>query len=180
MANHHGHCCQGKQATPSVHQTLDEMEFERGLWTAALNDDQNKVKLLLKSGGDPNALDSSGYTALHYASRAGHVETCRLLLDYGCCINQGTRSGGSTALLRAAGVGRTDVVKLLLQRGADILLQDEDGQSALHKAAQNAHKEVIGLLVKSKPEAKSIKDKRDRLARDLVARERTDLLQLLQ
>ena len=57
------HCCE-HHAASSVCQTLDEMEFERGLWSAALNGEMDRVKKLIADGRDPNGLDSSGYTAL--------------------------------------------------------------------------------------------------------------------
>lgn len=58
------HSCGGHQAVPSVSQTLDEMEFERGIWSAALNDDVDGVVRQLDKGIDVNTTDSAGYTAL--------------------------------------------------------------------------------------------------------------------
>jgi hypothetical protein len=34
-----------------------------------------------------NALDSLGQTSLHRAAHCGHLQTCRLLLSYGCDPN---------------------------------------------------------------------------------------------
>jgi len=45
-------------------QSLTEMDFERGIWQAALDGNVKRVRLLLDKGGDPDARDSSGYTAL--------------------------------------------------------------------------------------------------------------------
>ena len=56
------HVCQ--VSTSSVCQTLDEMEFERGVWSAAMNGEIQKVDTYLQNGGDANVLDTSGYTAL--------------------------------------------------------------------------------------------------------------------
>ena len=56
-------CCEHAHSS-SVNQTLDEMDFERGVWSAALNGELDKVCKYLNTGGDPNARDSSGYTAL--------------------------------------------------------------------------------------------------------------------
>ena len=58
------HCCAHHSATSSVCQTLDEMAFERGLWSAALNNEIDRVSKLLADGKDVNGLDSAGYTAL--------------------------------------------------------------------------------------------------------------------
>jgi len=55
-------CCQ--QPVSSVSQTLEEMDFERGIWSAAVNGDTSRVNKILSGGGDPNVPDSSSFTAL--------------------------------------------------------------------------------------------------------------------
>lgn len=40
------------------------MDFERGIWQAALDGNVKRVRLLLDKGWDPDARDGSGYTAL--------------------------------------------------------------------------------------------------------------------
>lgn len=47
-----------------------------------------------------------GYTALHYASRNGHLEICKYLIENGANIDARTRSGQATALHRACAAGR--------------------------------------------------------------------------
>lgn len=64
-------CCRNTAGTRSVHQSLDEMDFDRGVWSAALYGDLEKVQKLLHR--DPHCVtkeDTSGYTAL--------VSTCEL------------------------------------------------------------------------------------------------------
>jgi len=164
----HGACCHGSTVT-SVNQTLDEMEFERGLWTAALEGDEQRVSSLLRDGKDPNGRDSSGYTSLHYSARAGHVEVCKLLLDAGSCINA-TTNGGATSLHRAALLGRIDTVMLLLNRGSDVNICDNDGQNVLHKAAERGQDSVIRLLLsKHASSLCSVQDNRGRLPQDLAS-----------
>lgn len=60
----HGHCCSGEISNPSVRQTLDELEFERGIWSSALNGEVEKIQQHLTKGVNPNSVDTSGYTAL--------------------------------------------------------------------------------------------------------------------
>ena len=66
MSNHgHAHDCGAHvSGAPSVHQNLDEMEFERGIWSAALCGDYEEVQRHLRRGENANRTDSSGYTAL--------------------------------------------------------------------------------------------------------------------
>ena len=47
-----------------LHVLFKELEFERGIWSAAMDGEEKKVEKLLKSGICPSATDSSGYTAL--------------------------------------------------------------------------------------------------------------------
>ncbi|XP_057212118.1 ankyrin repeat domain-containing protein 39 [Triplophysa rosa] len=167
MDSHVTQCaCSAHRSAPSVHQTLDEMEFERGIWSAALDGDLEKVRSFLRKGIDPNLRDQSHYTALHYAGRAGHLSVCMLLLDCGACVNAQTR-GGATPLHRSAYCGHVRVVKVLLDRGADPHLTDDDGTTPLHKAAEQKHLEVCELLVNRFPVLRSQKDKRSHIPFDV-------------
>ncbi len=59
-----GGCGAHRPAIYSVHQTLDEMEFERGVWSAAVDGETEKVRRYIRDGGDLNVQDSSGYAPL--------------------------------------------------------------------------------------------------------------------
>ncbi|ROI74418.1 Fibroblast growth factor receptor 1-A [Anabarilius grahami] len=134
MDSHGSQCtCSAHRSTPSVHQTLEEMDFERGIWSAAMDGDVERVRAFIKKGIDPNMRDQANYSALHYASRAGEQSVCELLLDCGACVNAQTR-GGATPLHRAAYCGHYSVLQLLLDRGADPCLTDDDGSTPLHKS----------------------------------------------
>ncbi|XP_039530860.1 ankyrin repeat domain-containing protein 39 [Pimephales promelas] len=160
MDSHGSQCtCSAHRSTPSVHQTLEEMDFERGIWSAAMDGDVERVRALIKKGIDPNMRDQAHYTALHYASRAGHLSVCELLLDSGASVNAQTR-GGATPLHRASYCGHHCVLKLLLDRGADPCLTDDDGSTPLHKAAEQRHFTVCELLAKRFPALRVVKDKR--------------------
>lgn len=100
------HICNHAQIPPSaVFQTLDELDFERGIWHAAQNGDLKRVQKLINQGTSADKRDNSGYTALHYAVRAGYMEICRFLLSKGANVNATTRSGKATPLHRAATAG---------------------------------------------------------------------------
>lgn len=110
MSEHkHSHTCTISTGS-SVFQTLDELEFERGIWYAAQNGDLQRVKKLLNQGTSVDKRDNAGYTALHYAARAGYVDVCKFLLSNGADINAATRSGQATALHRAAYAGQYRVI----------------------------------------------------------------------
>lgn len=102
----HSYTCQAHCSSSNLYQTLDEMEFERGIWNAAQYGEVEKIKkFLIKEGIDPDLKDTAGYTALHYAARNGHLNICQLLLQYGANIDSITKSGKATALHRACSSG---------------------------------------------------------------------------
>lgn len=164
MSQIHTDGCGCSDHSNSTAQTLSELEFERGLWSAAIENDVEKVKKLLNSGHDPDMKDNSGYTALHYAARAGHIIILRTLLSRGANPNSQTTSGYTTALHRAAYMGHLESIELLLGHGACAELTDSDGKSALHKCAERGNYICAKLILDNSGEKLekllNIKDKR--------------------
>ncbi|XP_076620004.1 uncharacterized protein LOC143341171 [Colletes latitarsis] len=142
----HNVCCSSSTDT-GVRQSLIEMEFERGIWYAAQYDDLDRVKTLLKKGVSANIEDSAGYTALHYASRNGHYEICKILLENNASVNAQTRCGHATALHRAATQGHVNIVQLLLKSGANPNIKDADGYIALYRALVAKSVPVCKILI---------------------------------
>ena len=160
-------CCSHKAEQPSTYQTLDEMDFERGIWSAAKDGELDRVRKFVQKGTDPNLRDLSNFTALHYASRNGQLTVCKLLLESGACASPQT-PGGATPLHRAAYCGHLDVVRLLLDHGADPRLCDDDGATALHKAAGRGQEEVCKLLLQHCPSLQSQVNKKLQLPYQLL------------
>lgn len=163
----HHQCSCSSAPTPAT-QSLDELEFERGIWTAAIDNDASKVRTLIARGHLADR-DNSGYTALHYAARAGHLEVCRILLEAGIGVNERTHGGGATALHRAAMMGRDQIIKLLLAHKADALLQDSDGKTALHRAAEKGHLESCRILLQAGPAARSLPDSKGHIPVEAIS-----------
>lgn len=99
--DHYKDCCTN---TTGV-QSLDELDFERGIWYAAQYGNLQKIEQLVRQGCYVDKRDLSGYTALHYAARNGQLEVCKLLIKQGAEINAVTR-GGVSAMCRAASMGK--------------------------------------------------------------------------
>ncbi|XP_075592720.1 ankyrin repeat domain-containing protein 39 [Balearica regulorum gibbericeps] len=170
-----GACCPSRVAVPSVHQSLPEMDFERGIWSAARDGDEPRVLQLLERRGEASQPDLAGYTALHYASRNGHLGVCRLLLQWGARCDART-PGGATPLHRASYCGHLAVAELLLAHGADPAADDGDGCTSLHKAAQQGHRELCKLLLQHSPVLASIRDAKGRRPCDVADPDVQDLL----
>eukprot|EP00096_Caligus_rogercresseyi_P007591 TRINITY_DN25524_c0_g1_i1.p1 TRINITY_DN25524_c0_g1~~TRINITY_DN25524_c0_g1_i1.p1 ORF type:complete len:179 (+),score=19.43 TRINITY_DN25524_c0_g1_i1:29-538(+) len=128
--------------------SLDELDFERGIWSHALSGDLSKVEGVLRKNPEAsNSLDSSGLSALHYAARSGHAAIVSLLLKTGKArVDPLSPSGSSTPLHRAAYMGHLDIVQLLLDHGADPHLTDSDGNNALHKSSEKKTPQSHGVF----------------------------------
>ena len=105
------------------------------------------VRLLLKSGADPNSAKNMRKSSpLHYAADGcliapawnakRQVETLRCLLDHGANIHLPDMNG-ATPLHRAVRTRCAAAVKFLLEAGADPLLKNKPGSTPFHLAVQN-------------------------------------------
>lgn len=153
----HDHSCHCTNQTAA--QSFDELEFERGVWSAAQYGELSKVKKLVDCGkNEVDQRDRAGYTALHYAARNGHLEVCEYLVMNGAQIDAVTKAGRATALHRACSAGKTHIVNFLLSKKAQVTLQDSDGKTALHRASENGHVGLSKILLRYYPELAAIPD----------------------
>lgn len=108
-------------------------------------DNPELVAALLKEGADPHAM-RRGFSALHFAAKAGFEGTIKVLLEHGVDPNrQGVRN--ETPLMWAMkGSKRADVAavcQLLVDSGADPSLTDSKGRTALQRAKSRADIDAI-------------------------------------
>ena len=168
MSNHHcieGHVC-SHTSSPLYTQSFDELEFERGIWQAAMDGNINDIEKFIAKGTNVNIQDKSGYTALHYASRNGRTQAVKVLLENNAFVNCTTKSGKETPLHRAAYMGHLDIVKLLYGNGASLNMQNIDGQTCLHKAVQQNCVSVVEYLLACNNDLKFVRDSKDKMALD--------------
>jgi ankyrin repeat protein len=104
------------------------------------------VKLLLKSGANPNTIKGGGYTALMQAITNYNYETVKALIAAGTDLSI-VNSRGETALIEAVQYGQSESVKLLLAAKADINFRNSEDLTPLMIAIDNDHNKT-GILTK--------------------------------
>jgi len=89
---------------------------------------------------------SDGSSPLHLASRGGHVDLARMLVERGAEVSAETKHG-STALHFASYNGHMDLSQILIEYNADVSAQRKDGWAVLHLASLNGHIDLARMLV---------------------------------
>ena len=93
------------------------------------------VPWLIDNGANVDPQDKDGLTALHHACMYGNsCEVLNSLIKHGANVNAST-SNKVTPLMRAAENCNVNAVSLLIEHGANVTLQDEDGDTAFHYTA---------------------------------------------
>ena len=116
---------------------------------AAKAGDVAAVKAMLKSGGDVNAAQGDGMTALHWAAQHGDAALTQMLLSAGANIRATTRLGGITPLHMASQGGHATVVAALIAAGADANTITSTGATAVMLAARAGSADTVTRLVET-------------------------------
>jgi ankyrin repeat protein len=122
---------------------------ESPLMMACLRGNIDLVKKLIARDADVN---KPGWTPLHYAATNGHLEIMQLLLDENAYIDAESPNG-TTPLMMAAQYGPASAVKLLLDAGADPLLRNQLGLTAIDfakRVSRDESAEFIAAAVRSR------------------------------
>ncbi|XP_067842810.1 unconventional myosin-XVI [Heptranchias perlo] len=111
---------------------------------AIIRHDDKEVLKLLKDGADPNTLISSGGSLLHLCSRYDNVFAAEILIERGVNVNRQDEDLW-TALHVACACDNPDIVLLLMLAGANVLLQDINGNIALDYTMEGTESSSILL-----------------------------------
>ena len=122
---------------------------ESPLMFAALKGELALCQILIKKDADVN---KPGWAPLHYAATNGHLDVMNLLLEENAYIDAASPNG-TTPLMMAAHYSTEAAVKLLLDAGADPLLKNDQGLSALdfaHRGNHSASADIISAFVRNR------------------------------
>jgi ankyrin repeat protein len=115
------------------------------LMAAALHSSAEMVRLLLEAGADPRAVSEAGVTALLWgASDANKVS---LLLQRNADPNARSALGNTPLMVAAGSPTGSAAVEQLLAAGADIMLRNKGGRTALRFAAGGGDVQTVRLLL---------------------------------
>lgn len=136
---------------PGIDVEARTAQDESPLMLAALKGFTELCEKLVARGADVN---KPGWAPLHYAATNGHLAVMGLLLENHAYIDAASPNG-TTPLMMAAHYGTPAAVKLLLEAGADPLLKNQQGLSAIdfaQRASRLDSAEMIARFVRaSKP-----------------------------
>ena len=110
----------------------------------------NAVTFLIEHGANMDLQDKNGGTALHYAVDSCVWQPCDDVMS--CLIRNGfdvnaCTSNNCTPLMKASLHGNMNAISLLAEHGANMDLQDKNGDSALHYAVNGNSSEVVHKLL---------------------------------
>lgn len=127
---------------PKIDVDARNRQDESPLMIAALKGMTEVARQLVDKGADVN---KPGWTPLHYASTHGHLEIMNLLLEQHAYVDAESPNG-TTPLMMAAMYGTPSAVKLLLESGADPLLKNQLGLTAIDFAFRANRKESADII----------------------------------
>lgn len=120
---------------------------ENALMMASLKGHAVLVRRLIERGAQVN---KSGWTPLHYAASNENpqsVEIARLLLEHHAYIDAASPNG-TTPLMMAAHYGLPALVDLLLEEGADPLLRNQQGMTAIDFARRAGRSRDVDVIAR--------------------------------
>jgi len=112
------------------------------------------AEVLMGRGVDRETKGPTG-GALHYASTSGQLELCDYLVDLGFEVSS-LCPKKTTPLMRACSLGHTPIVELFLESGANVDLEDAEGNTAYMYAAKHKHQAIMDLLLEWGAEPKQV------------------------
>lgn len=127
---------------------VDDNLQRTALMLAAINGNEQDVKLLVALGAHLEARDSDGNTALIYAAKRGQVQTVKMMTDELGADANAVNDFGDSPLICAAYFGHTPCVDILVKGRAQLELTNHEGNTAFVSAINEKHWRTAHALSK--------------------------------
>lgn len=105
---------------------------------------------LITAYANIDAKNKFGMTPLHIAADGGYNKIVELLLKENANINALEDNNNYTPLMIAVEKNNPSLVQYFIDEGADLNLQDNEGNTALHIAFENGYNEIADKLIAQK------------------------------
>ncbi|SPR08170.1 ankyrin repeat-containing protein 13 [Orientia tsutsugamushi] len=146
---------------PGLVNFQQDVDFKTSLHTSVEHKQEEITKLLLERNANVTLQDKDGNTPLHFAARNHDFKMTEILLSHGNAIVDMQNNKEQTSLHLASTRPHTyqgasallskeslSIAQALLTHGANVNLEDEDGNTALHYATNHFHhKEITEILL---------------------------------
>ena len=119
------------------------------LHIAVANNNYDMVDILLTFGANPNLINNNGETALHMAINSGNAEIIANIVTYQYLHIDARDDDGNTALHIAAARGFFPAAMILINSGANIHLENNNGQNPLEIADRLRNIEIANLILEA-------------------------------
>ena len=117
------------------------------LHIAAQNGQLNIVKILIKNGANPHAVNGQNMTALHFAAKKEHYYVTEFLIENKADL-ESRNDNEATPLHLASEENKTGaIVDLLCRKGANVHATTNKGWTPLHLACSSGNNKIIELLL---------------------------------
>jgi ankyrin repeat protein len=124
-------------------------KLDKALLSKSSEKEKEKIIKLLEGGANPNAKDTTGFSALHWATMNGNIEIILLLIDKGADINAKDNDGRSPIHYSAD----NEKINILLKAGGEpadlnpVFLNNDNIVSLLDESIKNNHQEILNTLI---------------------------------
>lgn len=147
-----------------THMTM----YWRAVMEGSLVYTERAIKVLLDAGAYPNAVaPDDDFTPLMYSARTS-AKIVTLLLNAGANPNYQSEGEGKTALMNVSMGGEyLEIMELLCKAGANLDLQDKNGNTALMNQAIEGNVFVVAKLIQLGAN-QGIRNKKGETYRDLL------------
>ena len=142
---------------PDLNEASQDTDFKLPLSLFSKAGMISMVRHLLEIGANPNSQSNYDISPLTCACMEGHIQVAEELLSNGAelfqeirmnHVEEGTSFHVSQALWATVRSGKPETVDFLISKGCDVNQLDLNGDTLLHKAADNGNVEMLKHLVK--------------------------------